>query len=63
MLNERAEEAERQSEYFAEMMQAIADHAKLDDDAVAEIRAKVRAAHEAERDPEAETRTVIRPAG
>jgi hypothetical protein len=32
------------------MMQAIAKQAKLDDDAVAEIRAKVRAAHEAEAD-------------
>ena len=42
--------AER-SEYFAEMMQAIAKRAKLDDDDVAEIRAKVRAAHEAESEP------------
>jgi hypothetical protein len=47
MAEERAERAERESEYFAEMMQAIAKQARLDDDAVAEIRAKVRAAHEA----------------
>jgi hypothetical protein len=52
MANERAERAERESAYFAEMMQAIAKQAKLDDDAVAEIRAKVRAAHEAETDHE-----------
>jgi hypothetical protein len=44
---ERAERAERESAYFAEMMQAMAKSAKLDDDAIAEIRAKVRAAHEA----------------
>ena len=49
MANERAERAERESEYFAELMQAIAKRAKLDDDDVAEIRAKVRAAHEGER--------------
>jgi hypothetical protein len=52
LANERAERAERESEYFAEMMQAVAKHAKLDDDAVAEIRAKVRAAHDAETEPE-----------
>jgi hypothetical protein len=52
MANERAERAERESEYFAEMMDAIAKRAKLDDDDVAEIRAKVRAAHEM---PAAET--------
>jgi exonuclease VII small subunit len=44
MLEESLEEAERSRAYFAEMMQAIAKEAKLDDDAVAEIRAKVRAA-------------------
>jgi hypothetical protein len=43
----------RESEYFSEMMQAIAKSAKLDEDAVAEIRAKVRAAHEAKQ-PEPE---------
>jgi hypothetical protein len=48
MAEERAEDAERQSEYFAAMMRAIAERAKLNDDDVAEIRAKVRAAHEAE---------------
>jgi hypothetical protein len=47
MANERAERAERESEYFAAMMQAVAARAKLDEDDVAEIRAKVRAAHEA----------------
>jgi hypothetical protein len=37
------------------MMQAIAVEANFDDDAVAEIRAKVRAAHEAaEPEPQAE---------
>jgi hypothetical protein len=46
MAEERAERAERESAYFAEMMQAIAKRARLDDDAVAEIRAKVRAAHD-----------------
>jgi hypothetical protein len=51
MAEERAEQAERQTEYFAAMMQAIAVRAKLDDDDVAEIRAKVRAAHEAEPEP------------
>jgi hypothetical protein len=48
MANERAERAERDSEYFAAMMNAIATQAKLDDDAVSAIRARVRAAHEAE---------------
>jgi hypothetical protein len=48
MANERAERAERESEYFAAMMQAVAERAKLNEDDVAEIRAKVRAAHEAE---------------
>jgi hypothetical protein len=52
MAEQRAERAERESEYFEEMMGAIAKQAKLDDDAVAEIRAKVRAAHAAEADPE-----------
>jgi hypothetical protein len=48
MANERAERAERESEYFAAMMQAVAKRADLDDATVAEIRAKVRAAHEAD---------------
>lgn len=48
MAEERIERAERESEYFAELMQAVAKRAKLNDDDVAEIRAKVRAAHEAE---------------
>ena len=47
MAKERAERAERESEYFAAMMQAVAERAKLNEDDVAEIRAKVRAAHEA----------------
>lgn len=51
LANERAERAERESEYFAAMMQAVAERADLDEDAVAEIRAKVRAAHEAEDPP------------
>lgn len=45
MANERAERAERESEYFHAMMRAVAEQAKLDDDEVAQIRAKVRAAH------------------
>src|SRR5262249_37397914 len=51
MANERAERAERESEYFAAMLQEMAKSAKLDDDAVAEIRARVRAAHEAGSEP------------
>jgi hypothetical protein len=51
MANERAERAERESEYFAAMMQEVAKRADLDEDAIAEIRAKVRAAHEGEEDP------------
>jgi hypothetical protein len=45
--------AERESQYFAELMQAVAERAKLDEHAVAD-RAKVRAAHEAEQNPGAE---------
>ena len=45
MAQERAERAEQEAEYFAAMMDAVAKAGKLDDDAVAEIRAKVRAAH------------------
>ena len=48
LANERAERAERESAYFAEMMQAVATRAKLDEDDIAQIRAKVRAAHEGE---------------
>jgi hypothetical protein len=51
MANARAEQAERESAYFAALMQEVAKRAKMDDDALAEIRAKIRAAHE----PEAET--------
>jgi hypothetical protein len=51
MANERAERAEREREYFASMMQEIAKSAKLDDDMVAQIRAKVRAAHEGAAEP------------
>ena len=45
MANERAEQAERESAYFAAMMAEIAKAAKLDDDDVAEVRAKVRSQH------------------
>jgi hypothetical protein len=48
LANERAARAERESAYFAAMMQAVAERAELDEDAVTEIRAKVRAAHEAD---------------
>jgi hypothetical protein len=50
MANERAE---RESAYFHAMMREVAERADLNDDAIAEIRAKVRAAHEAAaEDPE-----------
>jgi hypothetical protein len=52
MAEERAERAERESEFFETMAQEIAKTAKLDKRAVAEIRAKVRAAHEPEAEPE-----------
>jgi hypothetical protein len=51
MANEKVEEAERQSAFFAAMFQTLADQAKLTEDDVAEIRAKVRAAHDAEPEP------------
>ena len=51
MANERAARAERESEYFAAMMRAVAERAELDEDDVAQIRAKVRAAREAEDTP------------
>jgi hypothetical protein len=41
------ERAERESAYFWELMQEVAARAKLDEDDIAEIRAKVRAAHAA----------------
>jgi hypothetical protein len=44
------ERAERESEYFAAMAQEVAKAAKMDDDDVAELRARVRAKHEAEQD-------------
>jgi hypothetical protein len=47
LAEERAERAERECNYFAEMMMAIQERAGLDDDTLAEIRAKVRAAHDA----------------
>jgi lipid II:glycine glycyltransferase (peptidoglycan interpeptide bridge formation enzyme) len=53
MAEERAERAERESAYFAEMMQALAEQLN-DDDAVAAIRAKVRAAHEGEAEESAD---------
>ena len=46
MAEERAERAEHEAGYFAAMMNAVAKAGKLDEFAVAEIRAKVRAAHE-----------------
>ena len=52
MAQERAERAERESEYFAAMVQDVAARAKLDEHAVAEVRAKVRPAHEAESKPD-----------
>jgi hypothetical protein len=52
MANERIERAERESAYFAAMMQEVAKRAKMDDDDLAEIRNKVRAAHEAELEPD-----------
>jgi hypothetical protein len=51
---ERAERAERESTYFAELMTAVAEKAKLSDAAIAEIRARVRAAHEGEPQEDAE---------
>ena len=48
MANERAEQAQRESEYFAAMADEVAKAARMDDDAMAEIRARVRAAHETE---------------
>ena len=48
LADERIERAERESAYFAAMAQEIAEQAKLDDDAVAAIRVKARAAHDAE---------------
>jgi hypothetical protein len=51
MAEERAEQAQRESEYFAAMVDEVAKAAKMDDDAVAKIRAKVRAAHEVESEP------------
>jgi hypothetical protein len=48
MAEERAARAEQESAYFAGMMRAVAEHAGIGDDKIAEIRAKVRAAHEGE---------------
>jgi hypothetical protein len=53
MANERIERAERESAYFAAMMQEVAKSANMDDTTMAEIRAKVRAAHEGELEQEA----------
>jgi hypothetical protein len=49
---ERAERAERAEQYFAALAQEIATSAKIDDDALAAIRTKVRAAHEGEGEAE-----------
>jgi len=48
LLTEQRDRAEREIEYFADMADTIAKQAKLSDDDMAEIRAKVRAAHEGE---------------
>ena len=45
---QRAAQAERESEYFKAMMDTVAARARLDEDAVAEIRVRVRAAYEAD---------------
>ena len=49
MASERVARAERESEHFAAMMRAVAECAELDEDDVAQIRARVRAAREATR--------------
>jgi hypothetical protein len=46
MLTNLLEQAERERAYFAEMAQAIAEKHNVDDDKMAEIRARVRAAHD-----------------
>ena len=43
---ERRDRAEQERDYFAEMMQEIASHAKFSDEKMADIRAKVRANRE-----------------
>jgi hypothetical protein len=48
LANERTERAEHEAEYFAGLAQEIAKAAKLDDDAIAKIRARVRGEREAE---------------
>ena len=52
MATERAEQAERESAYFAAMLQAVAERAELTEEAMAEIRAKVRAEREGEDQPD-----------
>lgn len=56
--NERAEQAEQEAEYFAELMQAIAKQAKMSDDEVSELRKRAGALEgaEAERRCAAEAR-------
>jgi hypothetical protein len=44
---ERAERAERESAYFASMMDEVAKAAKMSDDDVSAICKRVRASHEA----------------
>ena len=46
VLTEQRDRAEREIEYFAAMAETIAKQAKLSDDDMAEIRAKVRASHD-----------------
>jgi hypothetical protein len=54
LLTEQRDRAEREIAYFAAMAATIAKQAALSDDAIAAIRAKVRAAHEGEPEGEAE---------
>jgi hypothetical protein len=54
MAEARMERAEHERDYFETMMQEVAKRARMDDDTLAEIRVKVRAAHESEPDSEEE---------
>ena len=47
MAEERAERADRESAYFASMMDEVAKAAKMSDDDVSAICKRVRASHEA----------------
>ena len=54
MAHEQRDLADRRADYFADMAYTIAKQAKLSEDEMSEIRAKVRAEHEAEAEPEQE---------